>query len=58
MNIIGVIQALPAWYLVVNGMVLHIIAVHVHVHGIKLFLGIVIAGVVALMIGENKNTTI
>jgi len=53
-NIIGLMQLLATWYGVVNGMVLHMNGVH----GMKLLLGIVIAGVVALIIGMIKNTTI
>ena len=47
-------QLLATWYMVVNGMVLPMNGVH----GMKLLLGIVIAGVVALIIGMIKNTTI
>ena len=54
MNIIGLMQLLATWYGVVNGMVLPMNGVH----GMKLLLGIVIAGVVALIIGMIKNTTI
>ena len=54
MNIIGLMQLLATWYMVVNGMVLPMNGVH----GMKLLLGIVIAGVVALIIGMIKNTTI
>ena len=49
MNIIGLMQLLATWYMVVNGMVLPMNGVH----GMKLLLGIVIAGVVALIIGGH-----